>query len=89
MDTKIIEISGKKIIVGLEGDTIHAEFYTAEPTPPPPGAKTPPAGMKDKIQLSDWLQAQGYERGSAEYNQQLAAYGKDLPLEYNDHVPLR
>lgn len=89
METKIIEIAGRKIIVGLEGDTVHAQFYTAEPPPPPPGAKTPPAGMKDKIQLSTWLQSQGYVRGTKEYDQQLAAYGKDLPLEYNDHKPLR
>ncbi len=91
MTSKIIELDGKRVIVALTEDgTPVAQLYKEDPAAPPePKGKTPPAGIRDKIMLSDWLQKQGHIRGSEEYNAQLAAYGADLPLEFNDHKPLR
>lgn len=89
MKTQIIEIDGKKIIVGLDVDgTVTAQLYTSE-TPPPTGGKPAPAGVKDKVGLSNWLQSQGLKRGSPEYNAKFAELSQGLPLEvFNDKISL-
>jgi hypothetical protein len=77
MKTKIVEVDGKPVIVGIdETGNIIAQHYKGE-TP-----KERPEGVKDKIELSAWIQGQGHKRGSAEYDKLFSELSEGLPLEH-------
>ncbi len=83
MKTKIVEIDGKKVIVGIDESGSIISQYFREDTPPDPvvRTKTPPAEIQDKVQLSAWICSQGYIRGSKEYDEMFSQYRGDMPLE--------
>jgi hypothetical protein len=91
MDTKVIEVAGKRIIVGIdENGNIIAEHYKGDPQPDPPvRTKVPPAGIRDLIRLSDWIISQGHQRGTPEYDKMFTEHRGDLPLEANNLKDLR
>jgi len=91
METKVIEVAGKRIIVGIDTDgTIVSEYYKEEPQPDPPvRTKVPPVGIRDLIRLSDWIISQGHQRGTPEYDKMFTEHRGSLPLEANDLKDLR
>ena len=91
METKIVEVAGKRIIIGIDDSgEIVSQYYKEEPQPDSPvRTKAPPVGIRDLITLSDWIISQGHQRGTPEYDKMFTEHRGNLPLEANDLKDLR